>query len=145
MRIFGPPGTGKTTTLLDIVDKSLSSGVPSQQMAFFAFTRKAANEAKERACERFGLDIRSDLPYFRTMHSLAFHLTGLKSEQLMQSEHYREIESRIGFELVSSAARQDEVDENLSSALRKESEVLRHYIGAVEDDAPATALQPIEC
>ena len=49
LRIFGPPGTGKTTTLLDIVDKSLSSGVPSQQMAFFAFTRKAANEAKERA------------------------------------------------------------------------------------------------
>ena len=125
MRIFGPPGTGKTTTLLDIVDKSLSAGVPSQQMAFFAFTRKAANEAKERACQRFGLDPRSDLPYFRTMHSLAFHLTGFKSEQLMQSEHYREIESRIGFELVSSAARQDEVYENLSSALIKESEVLR--------------------
>ena len=76
MRIFGPPGTGKTTTLLDIVDKSLSAGVPSQQMAFFAFTRKAANEAKERACQRFGLDPRSDQSYFRTMHSLAFHRTG---------------------------------------------------------------------
>ena len=48
-RIFGPPGTGKTTTLLNMVDKALEAGTPPQSIGFLAFTRKAANEAKERA------------------------------------------------------------------------------------------------
>ena len=71
-RIFGPPGTGKTTTLLNLVDKELEQGTPSSEIAFLAFTRKAAREAKERACRRFGLDAKQDLPYFRTLHSFAF-------------------------------------------------------------------------
>ena len=98
-RIFGPPGTGKTTTLLDLVDKELSTGTPPSEIAFLAFTRKAASEARERACRRFGLDAKKDLPYFRTLHSLAFRLVGLTTDQLMGPEHYREIENRIGFDL----------------------------------------------
>ena len=47
-RIFGPPGTGKTTTLLNLVDKELDRGTPSSEIAFLAFTRKAAREARER-------------------------------------------------------------------------------------------------
>ena len=53
-RIFGPPGTGKTTTLLNMLDKALDSGVSSNSIAFLAFTRKAASEAKERI--RRGID-----------------------------------------------------------------------------------------
>ena len=79
-RIFGPPGTGKTTALLDMVDKALSSGVSPNKIAFLAFTRKAANEAKERACERFKLDTQKDLQYFRTLHSLALTLSDIKPE-----------------------------------------------------------------
>jgi len=120
-RIFGPPGTGKTTTLLNLVDKELERGTPSSEIAFLAFTRKAAREAKERACRRFGLDAKQDLPYFRTLHSLAFRLVGLTTEQLMGSEHYREIENRIGFDLSGST----NIDEEHTASIKRESEILR--------------------
>jgi DNA helicase-2/ATP-dependent DNA helicase PcrA len=120
-RIFGPPGTGKTTTLLNLVDKELESGTPSTEIAFLAFTRKAANEARERAAVRFGLNPRQDLPYFRTLHSLAFRLTGLKTEQLMQTEHYRELEKRTGFELTNSG----DADNEVTKSITRESEILR--------------------
>ena len=45
-RIFGPPGTGKTTKLLDMVDKALGKGMAPQKIAFLAFTRKAAHEKR---------------------------------------------------------------------------------------------------
>ena len=114
-RIFGPPGTGKTTTLLNLVDKELEQGTPSSEIAFLAFTRKAAREAKERACRRFGLDAKQDLPYFRTLHSLAFRLVGLTTEQLMGTEHYREIENRIGFDLSGST----NIDEEHTTSIKE--------------------------
>ena len=75
--ILGPPGTGKTTTLLNVVDEAISSGMPPEKIAYLAFTRKAAYEAQERAMARFNID--SDrLPYFRTLHSLAFKKLGIQ-------------------------------------------------------------------
>ena len=120
-RIFGPPGTGKTTTLLDLVDKELSTGTPPSEIAFLAFTRKAASEARERACRRFGLDAKKDLPYFRTLHSLAFRLVGLTTDQLMGPEHYREIENRIGFDLAGGTR----TGEDFTNAIKSESAILR--------------------
>jgi superfamily I DNA/RNA helicase len=101
-RIFGPPGTGKTTTLLNMVDKAFDEGVRPQDIAFLAFTRKAANEAKERACARFNLNPKEDLIYFRTLHSLALHLTGIRTEQIMQREHYKELSHAIGVTLMTN-------------------------------------------
>lgn len=77
--ILGPPGTGKTTRLLQIVEQRLSQGVPPDRIAFLAFTRRAAHEASERAADQFGLDPRRDLPYFKTLHSFATHMIGATS------------------------------------------------------------------
>jgi len=98
-RIFGPPGTGKTTRLLDMVDKAIMDGINPHAIAFLAFTRKAATEAKERAAERFKLEVNHDLYYFRTLHSLSFRLLNLKKEDLIQAEHYKELADKIGFTL----------------------------------------------
>ena len=64
--VLGPPGTGKTTYLLNKVDEAIKSGISPERIGFFAFTKKAAEEAKTRALSKFG-DI--NLPYFRTLHS----------------------------------------------------------------------------
>ena len=95
-RIFGPPGTGKTTTLLNMVDNHLSQGVHPNHIAFLAFTKKAANEAKERAATRFKLDPEKDLFFFRTLHSLALNLSEIRPEQVLSREHFLELGQKIG-------------------------------------------------
>ena len=55
--ILGPPGTGKTTTLLNLVDEFIQNGVRPKQIGYFSFTKKAATEAANRAADKFGLDI----------------------------------------------------------------------------------------
>ena len=70
--ILGPPGTGKTTTLLNLVDQFLKDGIRPRQIGYFSFTKKAATEAANRAADKFNLDIENDLPFFRTLHSYAF-------------------------------------------------------------------------
>ena len=47
--ILGPPGTGKTTTLLNLVDQFIQQGVRPKKIGYFSFTKKAAQEAKTRA------------------------------------------------------------------------------------------------
>ena len=116
-RIFGPPGCGKTTTLLNMVDKCLSEGIQSNEIGFFAFSRKAANEAKERAAHRFNLDPDSDLMYFRTLHSFAYRMLGLKDNQLMKDEHFRELSSHIGINLTTIKVTANMADDELSNSI----------------------------
>ena len=87
--VLGPPGTGKTTTLLNKVDSYLKETDPDK-IGYFAFTQKAAYEARDRAMKQFNYT-EDDLPYFRTLHSLAFRKLGLKKDQVMQPRHYKDL------------------------------------------------------
>ena len=94
--ILGPPGTGKTTTLLNLIDEFIQQGVRPRQIGYFSFTRKAAREASTRAADKFGLDIETDLENFRTLHSYAFKMLGMTKEKMMRPEDYKEFGEKCG-------------------------------------------------
>ena len=47
-------------------------------------------------------------PYFRTLHSLAFHCLAVKADMIMQPEHYRDFAAQVGIEI--SIGTEDDVD-----------------------------------
>lgn len=87
--VLGPPGTGKTTSLLSMVDEELSRGTPPDRIGYVSFTKRAAEEAITRACEKFSLQ-RSDFPWFRTLHSLAFRRLGLSRSEVLEGRRMQE-------------------------------------------------------
>ena len=94
--ILGPPGTGKTTTLLNLVDEFIQKGIRPRQIGYFSFTKKAAIEASTRAAEKFNLDIDNDLENFRTLHSYAFRMLAMSKEKMMKREDYKEFGQKCG-------------------------------------------------
>jgi superfamily I DNA/RNA helicase len=77
--------------LLNVVDNLLQNGTPAAGIGYFAFTRKAAHEAKERAYARFQhLDFKQDLANFRTLHSLAYARLGVQASRIATAENYKE-------------------------------------------------------
>ena len=98
-KLFGPPGTGKTTRLLRYVKTFLKLGTPIDKIGYFAFTTKAANEAVNRMLDYHTAFQKKDLKHFKTLHSLAFNQLGMKKTQVMQDEHYEDIGRQLGIEV----------------------------------------------
>ena len=94
--ILGPPGTGKTTTLLNLVDEFIQQGIRPKQIGYFSFTKKAATEAATRAADKFNIDIDNDLSNFRTLHSYAFNQLGMTKEKMMGRDDYKEFGEKCG-------------------------------------------------
>ncbi len=98
-KVVGPPGTGKTRRLLNEVHKYIKNGTPHDKIGYFAFTRKAAGEARDRFLAK-NLDLtKKDVKYFQTLHSLAFNNLGLKEENVMQEGNYQAIGETCGIQI----------------------------------------------
>jgi superfamily I DNA/RNA helicase len=96
--LLGPPGTGKTHALLEIVEQELARGTAPDRIGFFSFTRRAADEAAERACAKFGLS-RQELPWFRTLHSMAFRQLGITRGDVMEGRRLHQFGDYAGIRL----------------------------------------------
>ena len=84
-KILGPPGTGKTTRLLHYAQTFLKLGTPIDKIGYFAFTKKAAGEAKERMLNQNPHINEKELKHFRTLHSPDRKSTRLNSSHLKLS------------------------------------------------------------
>jgi len=98
-KILGPPGTGKTTRLIKYVKTFVKLGTPIDKIGYFAFTKKAAEEAVDRMLDYHTAFQKKDLKHFRTLHSLAFTQLGMKKSNVMQDEHYQDIGRKLGIEV----------------------------------------------
>ena len=90
IKIYGPPGTGKTFRLLRRVKAYVRTGTPYHKIGYFAFTKKAASEARKR------IDVdEKQVPYFQTLHAFCFHLLNLNESDIIQPHHYEALGKKL--------------------------------------------------
>ena len=80
---LGPPGTGKTQNLSNLIRNCLEDNISPERIACVSFTRKAAQESRERVCKDWGLE-EDSLPHFQTLHAMAFRSGGYKVDNVMR-------------------------------------------------------------
>lgn len=96
-KIYGAPGTGKTTRMLDLLQQEVESGTPLERIAFVTHTVAAKLEAKERIQRVMPITREAEqLRYFRTIHGICYIINGLKRENVMQPNDYLKFGDEIG-------------------------------------------------
>ena len=106
-KIYGPPGSGKTTWLIEYMQQS---GVPYERIAFVSFARATLENIKNRLKLN-----KEESQYFRTIHGMNFYLLGIKKEQLAH-QHLHKFDAKFSREFLKSES-QEKVDSSLSSVL----------------------------
>jgi len=121
-QIFGPPGCGKTEFLMREIEKALAGGMDPQHIAFVSFSRKAIQEAKERAMTRFNLDAKQ-LRNFKTLHSTGFQGLSLRKEDIMSAADYSELGRMLGEDFIAPPSPEDGI--LIPQDLRRGSQYMR--------------------
>ena len=101
--IFGPPGCGKTHTMIEIVRQELANGTSPDRIGFVSFSRKSIQEARERVGVELQLT-EKDVPWFRTLHSIGFNWLGMEKHETIQPSDLRVLSNILGMEFDRSTA-----------------------------------------
>jgi len=87
-RLFGGPGSGKTTALLDRVETMLDEdGVDLDDLLLVSYTRAAAAEVRDRLAKRRDVSPRSLRGTVGTMHATAYNLLKLSRKDVVGEKH----------------------------------------------------------
>ncbi|PSQ26629.1 ATP-dependent DNA helicase Rep [Halobacteriales archaeon QS_9_68_17] len=98
-RLFGGPGSGKTTALLDRVEGILEDeGVEMRDVLVVSYTRAAAAEVRERLAERLDENPRSLKGNVCTMHAKAYELLDLSRSDVVGESAKEEFCEGYGIE-----------------------------------------------
>jgi DNA helicase-2/ATP-dependent DNA helicase PcrA len=98
-RLFGGPGSGKTTALLDRVDEILErDDVDVRDILVVSYTRAAAAEVRERLAERLDVTPRSLQGNVCTMHAKAYELLNLSRGDVVGEDDKEEFCEEYGIE-----------------------------------------------
>ncbi|MDL5361800.1 UvrD-helicase domain-containing protein [Halalkalicoccus sp. NIPERK01] len=98
-RLFGGPGSGKTTALLDRVEEILDGGeVAVNDVLVVSYTRAAAAEIRERLAERLEISPRSLQGNVCTMHAKAYELLDLSRGDVVGEKQKKEFCESYGLE-----------------------------------------------
>ncbi|MFC7204669.1 UvrD-helicase domain-containing protein [Haloferax namakaokahaiae] len=98
-RLFGGPGSGKTTALLDKVELILDQDdVSVRDILVVSYTRAAAAEVRDRLSERLDVNPRSLKGNVSTMHAKAYELLGLSRNDVVGEKNKQEFCEDYGLE-----------------------------------------------
>ncbi len=98
-RLFGGPGSGKTTALLDRVEELLEDdAVDVRDILVVSYTRAAAAEVRDRLAERLDVSPRSLQGNVCTMHAKAYELLNLSRGDVVGEDDKSEFCEEFGIE-----------------------------------------------
>ncbi|MFB6149354.1 MAG: UvrD-helicase domain-containing protein [Halobacteriales archaeon] len=98
-RLFGGPGSGKTTALLDRVEEMLDEDdVEVNDLLLVSYTRAAAAEVRERLADRLDTDPRRLRGNVCTMHAKAYDLLNLSRGDVVSEDDKQNFCEEYGIE-----------------------------------------------
>ncbi|WP_336325980.1 ATP-dependent helicase [Halovenus sp. HT40] len=100
VRLFGGPGSGKTTALLDRVEELIESNddLEVRDILVVSYTRAAAAEIRERLAERLDTTPRALRGNVSTMHAKAYDLLNLSRSDVVGESDKEEFCEDFGME-----------------------------------------------
>ena len=98
IRLFGGPGSGKTTALLDRVEQLQDEGADVRDILVVSYTRAAAAEIRERLAERLDTTPRALRGNVCTMHAKAYELLNLSRGDVVGESDKEEFCEEYGIE-----------------------------------------------
>ena len=97
-KIYGGPGCGKTTKLLEILDDLLKT-VPASRIAFVSFTNKGTDAGVNRARIDHNLS-KKDTPYWDTIHAIANREACKDSGTIISKDNYKAFSLATGMKFL---------------------------------------------
>ena len=97
LKLLGPPGTGKTTRLMQYLEKELQDGTDPHRLAFLTFTRAARVEALTRTGKTD-----EDFPFLRTIHAICYRQLAVSQDQIVRPKDLRVFGKQIGIKLTGT-------------------------------------------